>query len=378
VGTRQQNGTVHLSLCSLYPGAVFLLRLVSPTAAARPPLATSRARALPLVASLRRFLATTASPAGGKHTFDFVAQRAVDYFPYGKSDFQAIRNAGRFFVDNTAAVRELAKLDHAILLRPPRFGKSLLLSTMRAYYDYKSAGDFAALFKGLKAAEGDDPLRSSFHVLHIDLSLSVNQKSTLEDLETRLNENINAAIRDSVQTYALAVDINETNSAISLKNFVRAVRATPCPRLLVLVDEYDRYSNKLMFENPETYLKFVSGTSGVASSSPIRSFFETLKSLDSAGLEQYRTFTTGIAPLALADASGANHMENVTFGRQFADSFGFTERNIVQALHDIGQTNKEAQSHVIRRMRTYYNGYRFAASVEPVYNSTLCLFFLKQ
>ena len=299
------------------------------------------------------------------------------YFPSGVADFAAIRRARRFYVDNTAVVREIATLDHAMVLRPPRFGKSLLLSAMKHYYDLNSRDDFDVLFSGLQAAEGEDERRNKYHVLHLDLSLAVDATDDITTMRARLNCKVNQAITRAARLYKLAVSIDNQDCTISLLNFALAVETVDNidhRRLLVLIDEYDRYANKLMFEHPAAYAKLVRGTSGQPLSSPVRSLFETLKSIE--GLVDYRTFTTGITPIALADASGANNIKDLTFAATFADTFGLTEANIVQALNDIGQTDAEAQRHVLALMRSYYNGYTFARATRLVYNTTLCLFFL--
>jgi len=264
-----------------------------------------------------------------------------------------------------------------MVLRPPRFGKSLLLSAVKHYYDINSKDQFATLFGGLAAAKGEDERRNKYHVLHLDLSLAVRASSDLDAMEVLLNKKVNQAIAETAAHYGLTVAIDAVESTVSLLNFAAVIKDVPNVdhrRLLVVIDEYDRYANKLMFEHPAAYAKLVRGTSGQPLSSPVRSLFETLKSIE--GLVDYRTFTTGITPLALADASGANNIKNLTFASTFADTFGLTDDNIVQALNDIGQTDRGAQQHILVIMRSYYNGYTFARSTRLVYNTTLCLFFL--
>ncbi len=269
-------------------------------------------------------------------------------------------------------------MKHSLLLRPPRFGKSLLLSAVQHYYDINSKADFPELFGGLAAGQGEDPLRNTFHVLNIDLSLDVDPSADFAQMKTMLLNTVNMAIKTAAASYGLTVEIFPADIRSSLERLALAVKTVANVqhrRLLVLVDEYDRYANKLMFENSEVYAKLVRGTPSVAASSPIRSFFEALKAI--TGLDRYHTFTTGIAPIALADASGANHMRNISFDSLFAGALGFTEGDIVRALTDIG-TDQAQQHHILGLMRTYYNGYQFPRSTITVYNATLCLYFLQQ
>jgi hypothetical protein len=77
-------------------------------------------------------------------------------------------------------------------------------------------------------------------------------------------------------------------------------------KVFILIDEYDRFANKLVFERPDMYTKVVAGQSGDTFFSTIHSFFECIKRLQNA-----RSFTMGLSPIALADASGANFIDNM-------------------------------------------------------------------
>jgi hypothetical protein len=81
-------------------------------------------------------------------------------FPYGISDFNHIRSKGMLYVDRTACIPVLETAGQQLLfLRPRRFGKSLLLSTLANYYDINKADEFARLFGDL--AVGADPIRAN-------------------------------------------------------------------------------------------------------------------------------------------------------------------------------------------------------------------------
>ena len=103
--------------------------------------------------------------------------------------------------------------------------------------------------------------------------------------------------------------------------------------LLVLVDEYDRFANKLLFQDIPVYRKAVKGVSGDPSSSFLRTLFEALKPATS--LPAYRTFTTGLTPLALNDASGVNYINNISHQRATFDLVGFKKHDVEQALKQL-------------------------------------------
>jgi hypothetical protein len=87
----------------------------------------------------------------------------------------------------------------------------------------------------------------------------------------------------------------------------------------ILIDEYDRFANKLMFERPDMYNKVDAGQSGDAFFSTIRSFFGCIKRLQNA-----RSFTMGLSRIALADASGANFIDNISDVGAVGDLLGLT------------------------------------------------------
>ena len=67
---------------------------------------------------------------------------------YGVADYAEIRKANAWFVDRTAKIRDLETTRYAMFLRPRRFGKSLIVSMLHAYYDVKFANRFDEFFSG--------------------------------------------------------------------------------------------------------------------------------------------------------------------------------------------------------------------------------------
>eukprot|EP01094_Clydonella_sp_ATCC50884_P022323 TRINITY_DN50_c0_g1_i11.p1 TRINITY_DN50_c0_g1~~TRINITY_DN50_c0_g1_i11.p1 ORF type:complete len:662 (-),score=96.18 TRINITY_DN50_c0_g1_i11:186-2171(-) len=304
-------------------------------------------------------------------------------FPYGKTDFASIRERNQFFVDNSRFIKELEQqAESNILLRPPRFGKSLFANMLARYYDVNTTQEqFERWFGGLdifehaKSAEGLKSARQ-YHVLKLNFSIDV-VPAHGQDRMTAIHENLRARIYAKLtrfaSKYGLSADIREANFAYSLEKVTEAIHSRG-GRLYVIVDEYDRFANKLMLDaDLGAYESIVAGKSGQALSSPIRSFFETLKMLAEDGT--FRSYTTGIAPIALADASGANHMWSLTHEPDFADVCGFKRADVETALAHVDLRPHDVKF-ALNLMEKYYDGYRFDGSTEPLYNPTLCLFFL--
>jgi len=220
-------------------------------------------------------------------------------------------------VDNTAILKLFADgPQHSIFLRPARWGKSLLLSTMKAYYCKSiSKKDREELFEGLEAGKTmmEDEAAGSYHVLDLDLSIDVDASMPPATIRQHLYDCINASVIDAAKRYELKVEVKANNALYSLGRLAAAV--SECGgRMLTLVDEYDRFANKLMFENPEAYSKVVAGIPGDPQSSPIRAFFETMKKIN------HKSLTMGISNVGLADASGPNHMIDLSDQIQFSNA----------------------------------------------------------
>eukprot|EP01094_Clydonella_sp_ATCC50884_P022332 TRINITY_DN50_c0_g1_i4.p1 TRINITY_DN50_c0_g1~~TRINITY_DN50_c0_g1_i4.p1 ORF type:complete len:662 (-),score=92.27 TRINITY_DN50_c0_g1_i4:186-2171(-) len=304
-------------------------------------------------------------------------------FPYGKTDFASIRERNQFFVDNSRFIKELEQqAESNILLRPPRFGKSLFANMLARYYDVNTTQEqFERWFGGLdifehaKSAEGLKSARQ-YHVLKLNFSIDVvpaHGQDRMTWIAGNLRAHIYANLTRFASKYGLSADIREANFAYSLEKVTEAIHSRG-GRLYVIVDEYDRFANKLMLDaDLGAYESIVAGKSGQALSSPIRSFFETLKMLAEDGT--FRSYTTGIAPIALADASGANHMWSLTHEPDFADVCGFKRADVETALAHVDLRPHDVKF-ALNLMEKYYDGYRFDGSTEPLYNPTLCLFFL--
>ncbi|EFC49725.1 hypothetical protein NAEGRDRAFT_78045 [Naegleria gruberi] len=303
----------------------------------------------------------------------------VPYFPYGESDFASIRRSKQFYVDKTNLIPLLEESGKQLFfVRPPRWGKSLLLSMLSSYYDINKKDEFDELFSGLWIGDENNwtPGKNQYHVLKLDFSIQVD--GTTEDINQRLHEKVNTSIYGFLRYYELTkeMDINHKNSFDTLATLV-AILIEKGAKLMILIDEYDRFANKLMFENPEKYQLIVEGKRGDPTSSPIRSFFERLKESSGVGLQDFRSIITGITPIALADASGYNVSSNISFDKIFGGLVGFTENDLRMALNNIDIIGND-QDITISTMKKYYKGYHFPGSKHALFNTTLSMFFLNK
>eukprot|EP00160_Parvularia_atlantis_P018041 Unigene6470_Nuclearia_a/m.19926 Unigene6470_Nuclearia_a/g.19926 ORF Unigene6470_Nuclearia_a/g.19926 Unigene6470_Nuclearia_a/m.19926 type:complete len:742 (-) Unigene6470_Nuclearia_a:54-2279(-) len=316
-------------------------------------------------------------------------------FAYAETEFLKLRMEGRFFVDNSSAIETLRQWSNVqIMLRPPRFGKSLFLSMMEAYYAKHNSKNLH-VFKGLDVEKMKVPGAGKYIVLRIDLSTDVSGDAA--EIKRKLYNAVNDAIAVQVDRYKMprsdkvggpGVSIEPTDPFVSLRSFFRVAAQLRQP-VMILVDEYDRFANKLLFENPKAYDVVVRGISGDSTSSFLRSFFETCKvgmgmlaSGDIVDHLPFRMFVVGLSPLALADASGANIFTDLTHVENVTGMFGFRKVDIERAMEILvqhGSVERREVDELVQYMTYYYDGYRFdPAQTEPLYNPTACLYMFNK
>ncbi|MCP4593532.1 MAG: AAA family ATPase, partial [bacterium] len=296
--------------------------------------------------------------------------------PYGIADFQALIRDGYVYVDRTAHIHDIEDLGrHILFIRPRRFGKSLWLQTLAAYYDLRTAGAHEELFGHLAVGKDPTPNAHRYFVLKWDFS-EVQSRGSVDEIARSLGGYINTEFesflidyRDYLPQVTLRDDARHTFIAV-----LAAIRQTPYP-LYLMIDEYDNFANEIMVRDKSVYSELVHGVG------PYKELMKSVKSATQGrGLE--RVFATGVSPIVMSDlSSGMNILTNLCQRRELNALCGFTEGEIkalleqIRALSDppVPWTVEETR----RTIRDWYNGYRFSPrSEEQVYNPTMTLYFL--
>ncbi len=309
--------------------------------------------------------------------------------PYGIADFVSLRTEGQLYVDRTGHVPVLEELGKPLLfLRPRRFGKSLWLSTLAAYYDLRTAAEHERLFGDLAMGTGPTPLAHRYFVLRWDFSKidpdpprrGVN--ANVETRHERVGNEIHAYLNTSIEVFLL--DYREhlpepphlgDDAFHNLERLLAAIRRTPY-RLYLLIDEYDNFANEVMTADAEAYRDLVHGEG------PFKYLFKWVKGvMAGAGLD--RLFITGVSPVVLSDVtSGMNIAKNIYLEREVSALCGFTGdevRELLERLHAEKAEQPWTAPDALAILRDWYNGYRFAVGApEAVYNPTLVLYFLER
>ncbi len=297
-------------------------------------------------------------------------------FPYGIADFQSIRRKGMFYLDRTAAIRDVECLGRTLVfLRPRRFGKSLWLRTLATYYDLRCADEYDALFGGLDVGHTPTPERGSYFVLLWNFS-EVSARGSVDEIARRLHDYVNQQLEDFLLSYEshLTGPVKiEADATGTLRHVLTRIRQTPY-RLCLLIDEYDNFVNEIMVEDASTYWALFE------KDGPFKELFKSVKSgTEGQGLD--RVFVTGVSPVALNDlTSGFNNSLDVSHEPELATLCGFREEEIRAVIERIAEDRRLSATpeELVAVMRTWYNGYRFTPDApELVYNPTNALYFLR-
>lgn len=269
-------------------------------------------------------------------------------YPIGQQDFANIRKEGKVYVDKTDLIYNLVNgsSNYVFLSRPRRFGKSLLLSTIRAYFEGEKE-----LFEGLAIRELEKNW-VKHPVLHLSLS-NLNQTS-----ESALHSSLEQQFRRWEKKY----DVNSEGLEFSQRFAEIIIKAyeTTGQRVVILIDEYD---NPLInsLEKSGIYEK---------NRSLLKAVYSNLKDLD-----HYIRFgmITGITRFANTSIfSGLNNLNDISLDDSYANICGFTSEEIITYLmpgiERLAEKEKCSVEKAIQLLKQEYDGYHFSPILSDIYN----------
>ena len=293
--------------------------------------------------------------------------------PYGISDYERIQENDYYYVDKTKYIEKLENLaePYIIFLRPRKFGKTLFTSTLENYYDIKKVDKFDKLYKETYIGKNPTKLKNSYHILRFNFSGidTTNQETTIKGFK---NE-VSSSIKVFVEKYGLDFYINYEDEAESiLDNLIKAFSIQRAEeKIYVIIDEYDHFANELLGFNTSQFKSLVS------KNGKVRKWYEILKKGTESVVD--RIFITGVAAITLDSlTSGFNICSDKTRDRNLNEMLGFTEEELIQIMES-QNISKEKQKDILPIMKENYDGYKFSLKAnEKLYNSNMCLYFLKE
>lgn len=307
--------------------------------------------------------------------------QAAITIPYAIADYAILRERGYYYVDKTRYISLLERYSAPVFLRPRRFGKSLLVSTLAYYYDVNEAGRFESLFGDMYVGSHPTGEQNRYMVMRFDFSAMV-LADNLAGLERNFNDLLCPIIKECVkspQRYArFFTDFaftDERNAAKMLSEVINLVSSRKLPPLYILIDEYDNFTNQLLtaFKDP-LYEEVTTGESFLST------FFKVIKR--GIGEGSIRTcFCTGVLPVTMDDlTSGYNIAEMLTLKPEFVGLLGFDHEEASTYLRYVMQKYDHQDSsfeEIWALLLHNYDGYRFLPGAAPLFNSTILTYFFK-
>ena len=305
--------------------------------------------------------------------------------PYGVINWaKLVREC--LFVDNTAYIRKLEDVDTPVFLRPKRFGKSIVCSMLAHYYDIDLKDRFDELFGKTDIGRNPTPLHNSFLVLQFDFSTI--QVGTLAEIERNFWENVKRSVGLLIAREKHLADWGDVDKAQNPADLIDAVRSVirknHLPPLYVIIDEYDNFTNELVVSGRDLEYNAVCGHDAqgdVTRESFFKASFKSFKAALADGTVG-RTYFTGVLPITLDDpASGFNVGTVVSLRSDLINLVGFTKaqtRRYVDEIFAEHELPAELKPTVVSDLENFYDGYHFAPESEPLYNATICNWYLQQ
>ena len=268
-------------------------------------------------------------------------------YPIGIQNFEKIRKEGYTYVDKTALIHRLATTGtYYFLSRPRRFGKSLLVSTMEAYFKGKKE-----LFEGL-AMEDLEKDWVEYPVLHLDLNGS--KYMYPEDLVAVLTRHL-----DSWESeFGLTARYNDWESRFA--DVINVAYEKTGKQVVILIDEYDKpIVNNLDKKELSDYYRAV-----------LQGFYGVIKSM---GEQTKFCFLTGVSKIGkLSVFSTLNNLIDISMEPEYSGICGISENDLHKYFEDsiteLADANRLSIDECYKKLKDMYDGYHFSEDSEGMYN----------
>jgi hypothetical protein len=267
--------------------------------------------------------------------------------PIGIQDFEDLRRNGYVYVDKTALVWKLVTEGKPYFLsRPRRFGKSLLLTTLKAYFQGKKE-----LFEGLALARLETEWKE-YPIVHLDFN-----PSRYDSVSS-----LNYFVADCLEKIEKKYDLPSKGGPIEnrFRNLIEGMYEKTGRQVAVLIDEYDKPLLESMdHESLNAELR-----------AALKPFYGVLKSADAALRFVMLTGVTRFSKVSIF--SDLNQLREIGMSEAYAALCGITEGELLETfkpeLEGLAQKNGETFEQTLEAVRRSFNGYRFAKNSESVYN----------
>jgi hypothetical protein len=279
------------------------------------------------------------------------------YYPVGLQDFSEIRSLNAVYVDKTALIHRLTHSSKFVFLsRPRRFGKTLLTSTLKYYFEGRQD-----LFSGL-AMEQLEEEWTKHPVLRFDLSTVKSDKiSYIEDGLSRQLRQMEAVYGKDNQSLSLSSRMTD---------LIQRAHAQTGQRVVILIDEYDAPLLEVMHDDEQRETV----------RSLLREFYAPLKACDE---HLHFVFLTGISMFSqLSIFSELNNLKIISRSHDYAAICGITEQelkdNFSYGIRKMAEKYHCSTDEMLAKLKDAYDGYHFCEDSEGLFNPFSLLNAFKQ
>lgn len=268
-------------------------------------------------------------------------------YPIGIQDFEKLRTKGYSYVDKSRFVYKLAtEGEYYFLSRPRRFGKSLFLSTLEAYFQGKKE-----LFEGLAIYDLETEWKK-YPIFHIDLNTA----------NFREKDSLYTVLNDYLTTWESKYGTRESEATLALRFkgvIARAAEKEGCG-VVILIDEYDKPILQTL-RDPELQAEH---------RAQLKAFYSVLKTQD-----RYIKFAflTGVTKFGKVSVfSDLNNLTDISMDHRYISICGMTEKelltNFKEGIGELASANEDNETENIDKLRMRYSGYHFEENSEEIYN----------
>ena len=268
-------------------------------------------------------------------------------YPIGIQDFEKLRTNGYSYVDKSRFVYKLAtEGEYYFLSRPRRFGKSLFLSTLEAYFQGKKE-----LFKGLAIYDLETEWKK-YPIFHIDLNTA----------NFREKDSLYMVLNDYLTSWEDKYGVRESEATLALRFkgvIARATEKEGCG-VVILIDEYDKPILQTL-RDPELQAEH---------RAQLKAFYSVLKTQD-----RYIKFAflTGVTKFGKVSVfSDLNNLTDISMDHRYISICGMTEKelltNFKEGINELASANEDNETETIDKLRMRYSGYHFEENSEEIYN----------
>lgn len=268
-------------------------------------------------------------------------------YPIGIQDFEKLRTNGYSYVDKSRFVYKLAtEGEYYFLSRPRRFGKSLFLSTLEAYFQGKKE-----LFEGLAIYDLETDWKK-YPIFHIDLNTA----------NFREKDSLYTVLNDYLTSWEDKYGARESEATLALRFkgvIARAAEKEGCG-VVILIDEYDKPILQTL-RDPELQAEH---------RAQLKAFYSVLKTQD-----RYIKFAflTGVTKFGKVSVfSDLNNLTDISMDHRYISICGMTEKelltNFKEGINELASANEDNETETIDKLRMRYSGYHFEEISEEIYN----------